>query len=129
MPDRKVQARLQKDLVIWLATVGADGHPRVVPVWFWWDGDSFLVYSLPGQKVNDIKGNPNVALHLNTDPEAGEVIRVDGEAKLQQRQPPAYKVPAYNRKYRALIKRYGWTPKGFSDQYHVAIRIKPIRFH
>jgi hypothetical protein len=45
------------------------------------------------------------------------------------RHAPAYKVPAYVRKYRELIKRYEWTPKVFSEQYKVAIRIKPTRFH
>jgi len=34
-----------------------------------WDGDSFLIYSVPGQKVRDIRANRNVQLHLNTDRE------------------------------------------------------------
>ena len=126
---KHVQSRLKKDLAIWLATVGSDGRPHAVPVWFWWDGDSFLIYSLPGQKVRDIEGNPRVALHLNTDPEGEDVIRVDATAKVEPRQVPAYKVPAYVRKYRALMNGYGWTPKVFSDQYHVAIRVRPDRFH
>lgn len=129
MPNKQVQSRLKKDLVIWLATVGSDGRPHAVPVWFWWDGASFLVYSVPGQKVRDIKGNPNVALHFNSDPEGGDVVRIDGTAKLEPRQVPAYKVPAYVRKYRELMKGNGWTPKVFSDQYNVAVRVRPTRFH
>lgn len=115
--------------MIWLATAGSDGRPHAVPVWFLWDGDSFLIYSIPGQKVRDIKRNRNVALHFNTDPEGEEVIRIDGTAELTPRQAPAYKVPAYVRKYRSLMKGNGWTPKVFSDQYHVAIRVLPTRFH
>jgi hypothetical protein len=38
-------------------------------------------------------------------------------------------VPAYVRKYSRLIKGYDWTPKGFSEQYHIAIRIQPTRFY
>jgi Pyridoxamine 5'-phosphate oxidase len=35
---KAVQKRLEKDLIIWLATGGRDGHPHAVPVWFLWDG-------------------------------------------------------------------------------------------
>ena len=129
MPTKHVVTRLRRELVIWLATVGRDGHPHVVPVWFWWDGKSLLIYAVPGQKVRDIQANPNVALHLNTDPVGDDVVRIDGTAKIDSRQAPAYKVPGYVRKYREQIKGFDWTPKVFSDQYHFAIRVKPTRFH
>lgn len=129
MPNKHTQSRLKKDLVIWLATVGRGGQPHVVPVWFLWDGKSFLIYSVPGQKVRDIQANPNVALHLNSGPEGEDVVRVDGSARIPAGLAPAYKVPAYVRKYRELIKEYDLTPKVFSEQYKVAIRVKPTRFH
>jgi PPOX class probable F420-dependent enzyme len=125
---KRVQSRLQKDIVIWLATVGIDGRPHAVPVWFWWDGESFLIYSVPGQKVKDIDANPDVTLHLNTTPDGGEVVRVDGVAKPIRRHAPAYKVPLYIRKYAALIKNNGWTPESFSREYHVVLRVRPSRF-
>jgi PPOX class probable F420-dependent enzyme len=124
---RHVKRRLEKELVIWLATVGGDGRPRAVPVWFLWDGKSFLIYSLPGQKVNDVQANPKVALHLNTAADGDDVVRIDGDAKRLRRQPPAHRVPAYIRKYAAQIKGYGWKPEGFSSQYHVALRVVPTR--
>jgi PPOX class probable F420-dependent enzyme len=127
--DKHAQSRLKKDLVIWLATCGRDGSPHAVPVWFWWDGKTFLIYSVPGQKVRDIEANPNVALHLNTGPEGEDVVRVDGKARIDPKQPPAYKVASYVRKYRDLIKGFDWTPKVFSEQYRVAIRVRPTRFH
>ena len=129
MPAKHVETRLKRELVIWIATAGRDGHPHVVPVWFWWDGKSILVYAVPGQKVRDIQANPNVALHLNTDPVGEDVVRIDGIATIEPKQPPAYKVPNYVRKYREQIQGFDWTPKVFSDQYHVAIRVKPTRFH
>jgi len=58
-----------------------------------------------------------------------DVIRIDGTAKVDSRQPPAYKVPGYVRKYRDEIKGFDWTPKVFSDQYRFAIRVTPTRFH
>jgi PPOX class probable F420-dependent enzyme len=129
VPTKHGQARLKKDLVIWLGTCGRGGRPHAVPVWFLWDGKSFLIFSVPGQKVRDIQANSNVTLHLNTDLEGEDVVRVDGSARITARHAPAYKVPAYLRKYRELITRYDWTPKVFSEQYKVAIRIKPTRFH
>src|SRR6202162_2938903 len=90
---KHVQSRLQKEIVIWLATSGAEGRPHAVPVWFWWDGKSFLIYSVPGQKVRDIGANPKVALHLHTGPAGEDVVRIDGEAKRLRRHPLASKVP------------------------------------
>jgi len=129
MPDKHVAARLKREHVIWLVTVGRDSHPHGVPVWFWWDGDSFLVYSVPGQKVNDIRANSNVHLHLNTDSEGDGVVRIEGSARIGRGEPPAFKVPGYVRKYRALIRGLDMTPQSFSEQYSVPIRIRPTRFH
>jgi PPOX class probable F420-dependent enzyme len=129
MADRHVQSRLKKEHVIWLATVGPDSRPHSVPVWFWWDGESFLIYSLPGQKVNDIEANQSVQLHLNTDLGGDDVVRIDGSAKIARGEPPANMMPAYIRKYRERIKGYGWTPQYFAEQYHIAIRVRPTKFH
>jgi PPOX class probable F420-dependent enzyme len=125
---KRVQRRLEKELIIWLATSGAEGRPHAVPVWFLWDGKSFLIYSLPGQKVKDIEANPKVALHFNTTPDGEDVVRIDGDATRLRRHPLAYRVPVYIRKYARLIKSYEWEPEGFSRQYHIALRVLPTRF-
>jgi PPOX class probable F420-dependent enzyme len=124
---KRVQKRLEKELIIWLATCGRDGRPRAVPVWFLWDGKSFLIYSVPGQKVNDIEANPNVQLHFNTTSDGDGVVRIDGEATRLKRHPLAHKVPSYIRKYARLIKGYDWTPESFARQYHIALRVQPTR--
>jgi PPOX class probable F420-dependent enzyme len=124
---KRVQKRLEKELIIWLATCGRDGRPRAVPVWFLWDGKSFLIYSVPGQKVNDIEANPKVQLHFNTTPDGDGVVRIDGEVTRLKRHPLAHKVPSYIRKYARLIKGYDWTPESFARQYHIALRVQPTR--
>jgi PPOX class probable F420-dependent enzyme len=124
---KRVQKRLEKELIIWLATCGRDGRPRAVPVWFLWDGKSFLIYSVPGQKVNDIEANPKVQLHFNTTPDGDGVVRIDGEATRLKRHPLAHKVPSYIRKYARLIKGYDWTPESFARQYNIALRVQPTR--
>jgi PPOX class probable F420-dependent enzyme len=124
---KRVQKRLETELIIWLATGGSDGRPHAVPVWFLWDGKTFLIYSLPGQKVRDIEANPKVHLHFNTDPDGDDVVRIDGDATRLKRYPLAYKIPSYIRKYARLIKGYDWEPEGFSRQYHIALRVRPTR--
>jgi PPOX class probable F420-dependent enzyme len=124
---KRVQKRLEKELIIWLATHGEDGRPHAVPVWFLWDGKSFLIYSVPGQKVKDIEANSSVQLHFNTTSDGDGVVRIDGDAARLQRYPLAYKTPNYIRKYARLIKSYKWEPEGFSRQYHIALRVRPTR--
>lgn len=124
---KQVKKRLEKELIIWLATCSRDGVPRAVPVWFWWDGKSFLIYSVPGQKVNDIEANAKVQLHFNTTSDGDDVVRFEGDATRLKRYPLAYKLPHYIRKYARLIKSYEWEPEGFSRKYHIALRVKPTR--
>lgn len=124
---KHIESRLFKDVIIWLVTTGSEPRAHAVPVWFLWDGASFLIYSLPGQKVRDIETNPEVAMHLNTTPTGGSVVRIDGTATRLRGQPPADKVPDYISKYAALIERNGWTPESFSAEYHVALGVRPTR--
>ena len=126
--NKHASSRLKREIVVWLATINPNGGPLVVPVWFLFDGKAFLIYSVPGQKVRNIERNALVALHLNSNPEGGDVVRATGKAQLLKRQPPAYKVPAYIRKYRSLIKSYGWTPESFSADYSIPIRVRPTKF-
>ena len=74
--DRHTQARLKRENAIWLVTAGRDLQPQAVPVWYLWDGTSFLIYAQPGIKVRHVRENPNVELHLNTD-EAGDIWIID----------------------------------------------------
>ena len=125
---KHVQSRLKREIVIWLATTNPDLRPLVVPVWFLFEDDKFLIYSLPGQKVRNIERSANVSLHLNSTSDGGDVVRFEGTAQFMKRQPPAHKVPAYIRKYASFIKSYGWTPQSFSEDYHVAIRVRATKF-
>ena len=126
--DRQLQSRLKKELVIWFVTAGRDGKPQAVPVWFLFDGDSFLIYSQPGIKVRHVRENPNVALHLNTDEVGDVVVRVSGKARISPAEPPADKVAAYVRKYGEQIKGFGWTPQVFAEKYPFAIRVRSLQF-
>lgn len=123
--DRHVQSRLKKEPVIWLVTATRDGRPQAVPVWFLWDGKSFLLYAQPGRKVDHIRANPHVELHLNEIDD--DIVRASGFATIGTR-PQAHTVPAYVRKYGAQIKGFGWTNEEFSRRYPNVIRVRRLRF-
>lgn len=126
--DRHVESRLKKEIVIWLVTAGADRKPQAVPVWFEWDGRSFLIYSQDGAKLRDVQENSHVELHLNCDEAGDDLVRVSGTAKVETRGVRRL-TGSYLRKYAREIKRLGLTPEGFTATYHNAIRVRGLRWH
>ncbi len=120
--------RLRTDLIAWLTTVGPAGQPQSTPVWFWLDGEAFLLYSRPGRpKLRNIAANPLVSLHLEGDGVGGDNVIVEGTAAVTPQAPSANEVPEYLEKYRARIDGYRWTPESFAADYSVAFRIAPMR--
>ena len=118
--------RLREEAIIWLTTVRSDGQPQPVPIWFFWDGRTVLIYSQPNQqKIRNIRANPRVALNLNSTPQGGDIVRILGTAELPDAWPPATAFPEMIEKYRAAIGQIGLTPEGYAAAYSVAIRITP----
>jgi PPOX class probable F420-dependent enzyme len=125
----RAERRLRDEEMAWLTTVRSDGQPQSVPVWFLWDGETFFVYSQPDQqKLKNIGRNPRVGLHLNANARGGDVVRMEGTAKVVQDIPPANEVGEYLEKYRESISRIGFDPDGFARTYSVALRVTPDRW-
>jgi len=124
---RKVQHYLDTQDVIWFTTIGSDLTPQPRPVWFVWDGATFLIYSQPDHKVRHIATHPRVALNFNTDYETGDkdVIVFTGSATVDDRVPAAHNNTAYLEKYRDGIAGLKMTPEEYGEKYSVAIRITP----
>ncbi len=126
----RTERRQQQEEIAWMTTVRSDGQPQSVPVWFLWDGETFLVYSQPkrrqGQKLRNIDRNPRVDLNSNV--QGGDVVRVEGTAEIVEDAPPLTEVPEYMEKYRESIARIGFDPDGFARTYSVAIRVTPTRW-
>lgn len=120
-------ARLADELVIWLVTVTVDGQPQPSPVWFWWTGDEFIVYSLEGARVRNLSTNPRVALHLDGNGEGGDIVIVEGIARVDPSLPSAAENGEYREKYREKRESYGWTPEWFASRYSVPLRIDPVK--
>ncbi len=122
------EKRLRDEVVIWLTTVTPSCRPQTSLVWFLWDGDEFLVYSLADTaRVRNIASHPDVSLNLDSDGVGGHVVTIEAVARIDESAPPASRIPEYVAKYRDHMARLGWTPEQFSERYPVAIRITPKR--
>ncbi|HEV3497642.1 MAG TPA: TIGR03667 family PPOX class F420-dependent oxidoreductase [Actinomycetes bacterium] len=124
----RADRRLRSEPVAWLTTVRADGQAQSSPVWFLWDGDTFLVYSQPdAPKVGNVAANPRVSLHLNDDGAGGDVVSFEGAATVEPDTPRADRVEGYLAKYRGAIAALGYEPGPFARTYSAAIRVRPTR--
>lgn len=75
---------LQSPLLAHLAYTGPDGFPRVVPIGYLWNGNSFVMCTAPmAPKVAALKQNPRVALSVDSNTEPPHVLLVRGTADLE----------------------------------------------
>ncbi len=120
--------RLDLESIGWMTTVSPKGTPMASPVWFLFDGETILVYSLEGTpRTANIAANRRVSFHLDGNGLGGDVIVIEGNAVIDDDAPKCYDIPAYMDKYRRFMDNYGWTPQYFSETYPVPIRITPTR--
>jgi PPOX class probable F420-dependent enzyme len=123
---QRVTRRLAEERIIWLTTVSPTGTPHPRPVWFWWNGETFLIYSKPDTfKLAHIEANPNVALNFDGDGLGGNIVVLTGLAQLDPTAPPAHQVPEYAAKYQPGFERLGMTAAEFAAAYPVALRVTP----
>jgi Pyridoxamine 5'-phosphate oxidase len=69
-----------------LAYIALDGTPRVIPIGFDWDGQRFVIGTVPGSaKVRALQANPKVALTIDTSPPVWppNVLLVRGTASVE----------------------------------------------
>ena len=126
---KRAEKRLREEQIAWMTTVRSDGQPQTVPVWFLWDDEGFLIYSQPNrQKLRNIARNPRVGLNLNSNDGGGDVVRLEGTARIVEDAPLASEVEPYVEKYRDSIARIGFDVEGFAREYSTAVRVTPDRW-
>ncbi len=126
--SKRTANRLDLESIGWLTTVSPKGTPLASPVWFLFDGETILVYSLAGTpRTANIEANQRVSFHLDGDGIGGDVVVIEGDASIDENAAKCYDVPAYMDKYQRFMDNYGWTPEYFSEKYPVPIRITPTR--
>jgi Pyridoxamine 5'-phosphate oxidase len=72
---------MQSKIPARLAYVWTDGTPRVVPIWFHWDGKEFVLASPP--KLKALAQNSKVALTIDDNTFPHKVLLVRGTARLE----------------------------------------------
>jgi hypothetical protein len=83
-----------------LAYTWLDGTPRVVPMWFHWTGEAFLLGAPPNApKMAALARNPRVALSIDSDTWPYKVLTVRGTAAIEL---VAWTFP----EYAAMARRY-----------------------
>jgi PPOX class probable F420-dependent enzyme len=123
---RRVARRLEEEYTLWLTTVDASGAPQPRPVWFLWQGETFLIYSRPEtHKVSHIRHNPRVAPNSDSDSHAGGIVVFTGEARIPHDGPPAVHAPRYIEKYREALEDLDTSPAEFARAYSAPIRVTP----
>lgn len=115
-----------------VATVGPDGAPHVVPLWFVWAEDALYVSTRrPSRTWSNATADPRIALAIDLGRSWVELtgILVEGRAEPFAPDHPAMRKPisAWHEKYRSLLAGEGFAR--FADEVeHLAfLRIVPER--
>jgi nitroimidazol reductase NimA-like FMN-containing flavoprotein (pyridoxamine 5'-phosphate oxidase superfamily) len=98
------QQLLQSKIPARLAYVWTDGTPRVIPIWFHWNGREFVMATPPkAPKLKALAKNPKVSFTIDDNTFPHKVLLVRGTARLE-------KVEGIAPEYAAAAERY-FTPE------------------
>lgn len=68
-----------------LAYIASDGTPRVIPIWFHWNGSEFIMASPPkAPKLKALQKNPKVSLTIDDNTFPHKVLLVRGTARMER---------------------------------------------
>jgi len=121
--------RLERELILWLTTVNPAGQPQSSPVWFLWADGEILLYSRADTpRLANVQANPRVAATFDGDGDGGDIVSIEGEARVARPRATLADVPpAYVEKHAAKLAADGWTMESMLVDYPVEIRIRPTR--
>ena len=104
--DPIAQELLHSDIPARLAYTWHDGTPRVVPIWFHWNGEEIVVSGPPdAPKVDAITARPAVALTIDGTEWPYKVLLIRGHARVDR-------VPGIAEEYAASAERYFGVEQG-----------------
>jgi PPOX class probable F420-dependent enzyme len=104
--DPVAQELLKSTAPARLAYVWPDGSPRVVPIWFHWNGKE-IVFGTPPRapKVQAISRKPSVALSIDSTTWPYKVLQIRGTARVET-------VPGVAPEYALAAERYFGPERG-----------------
>ena len=109
LKDPVAQELLNSKIPARLAYTGLDGSPRVVPIWFHWDGKQIVLGTAPSSpKVKALARSAKVALTIDEDKYPPKVLLMRGTSRVEviDGVVPEYAVAA--RKYLGEEKGREW---------------------
>jgi hypothetical protein len=78
------QELLESKIPARLAYVWTDGTPRVIPIWYHWNGREFVMATPPrAPKLKALKKNPKVSFTIDDNTFPHKVLLVRGTARLE----------------------------------------------
>src|SRR3981081_4470774 len=84
LQDPVAQELLQSKIPARLAYIAIDGTPRVVPIWFHWNGREFVMATPPkAPKLKALAKNPRVALTIDDNTFPHKVLMLRGTATVE----------------------------------------------
>ena len=100
MKEPAVQPLLRSTIPARFAYTWTDGTPRVVPIWFHWNGEALVLGTPPtAPKLKALARNRRVALTIDENGFPARVLMVRGEATIDM-------VPGVTNEYAACAVRY-----------------------
>ncbi|MFG6504347.1 pyridoxamine 5'-phosphate oxidase family protein [Microbacterium sp. P05] len=130
--DEKARRMLETDEIVWFATVGRDGEPHAVPVWFYWFDGKVIVFSEPDTvKVKHVREGSPVLVHLQAGgPHADDVVILNGRAEISERDAASWLDEfgnAYVEKYADAVAAYGLPLQDIVSKFSTALVFTPQR--
>ncbi|GAA1431429.1 pyridoxamine 5'-phosphate oxidase family protein [Microlunatus lacustris] len=109
LDDPVAQEMLASRVPARLAYSWTDGSPRVVPIWFHWDGTA-LVMATPSRapKLKALRQRPEAALTIDTESFPAHVLSVRGRVEIEEVDGPPAEYTAAARRYLGEEQGRAW---------------------
>jgi PPOX class probable F420-dependent enzyme len=121
-----VDRRLRAEPIIWLTTATLDGRTHIVPMWFLWDGQAVVLFSLPNtKKLRHIASNPLVSLALEASDQGYDIVIIEGRASLIDDPLVTGKMPSFITKYAGVPRR--WEPQEWAEKFSKTVQVMPTK--
>lgn len=109
-----------------LAYNWSDGTPRVVPIWFTWNGSALVLGSPPNSpKVDALRRDPEVAITINTTGWPYRVLLLRGRAEVEVVEGVVPEYAASAQRYFGAEQGQGWVNQVgqmFSQMARIVVR-------
>ncbi|WP_322411738.1 pyridoxamine 5'-phosphate oxidase family protein [Microbacterium invictum] len=126
----KAQHLLDSELIAWFTTVGEDGTPHAVPVWFFWhDGAVWILTRPDSVKARQVRRGSRALVHLNTQGRFGaDVVVLSGSARIIDQSAAEWLITVrepWTEKYVEAIEDFGMPVDELVQQFEAVIRMEP----